>query len=164
MTHKKQKNPSKNQPPSSKSVWNRAMATFHLSPEELAKAQAMEFTPLLMDQVASGTCIKRSPYDKLPQSAKPSQIKKIKRVIRERYAACVENNKGQPEAQANLIVTLPAALKARVEIECAKEKVKLADEIRTFIETRFPAAMPEGPKPMTSLTTEEIPPPLAAPA
>ena len=162
MKHRKQKKPSKNQPRSSKRQWQDAKQRFHLNDEELAMAQAMEFTPVLMDEVAMGKCIKRSPHDLLPRHATPSQIKRVKRAIRERYAAWVRNNKGRPDEEAKLIVTLPAVLKAEVEIQCAKEKVKLADEIRTFLETRFSAARPEGPKPAASLTTAAASSPLAA--
>src|SRR5512135_947048 len=163
MKHRKQKKPSKNQPPSSKRQWKDAKQRFHLNDEELAMAQAMEFTPVLMDEVAIGKCIKRSPHDPLPRHATPSQIKRVKRAIRERYAAWVRNNQGRPEAEANLIVPLPAVLKAEVEIQCAKEKVKLPEVVRTFLETRFPAALPEEPKPAADLTTEAASqPPLAA--
>ena len=166
MKHRKQKKPSKNQPRSSKRQWQDSKQRFHLTDEELAMAQAMEFTPVLMDEVAMGKCIKRTPYDPLPRYATPSQIKRVKSLIHKRYPAWVERNKGRADAEAKLIVTLPAAFKAEVEIQCAKEKVKLADEIRGFLETRFPAAaLPEGPKPpITSLTTAGASPPLAAPS
>src|SRR5512135_629612 len=128
---------------------------FHLNDEELTMAQLIEFTPILMDEVAMGKCIKRSPYDPLPRHATPGQIKRVKRAIRERYAAWCKDNKGRPDEEAKLIVTLPAALKARVEIGCAKEKVKLADEIQGFLETRFPVTTPQQPQPVTNLTTAE---------
>jgi hypothetical protein len=162
MKHRKQKKPSKNQPPSSKRLWKEAKQAFHLNDEELAMAQAIEFTPVLMHEVAMGKCIKRSPHDLLPRHATPSQIKRVKSLIHKRYPAWVERNKGRLDEEARLIVPLPATLKARVEVQSAKEKVKLADEIRGFLETRFPAALAEGPRPVTTLTTEEASPPLAA--
>jgi hypothetical protein len=136
--------PSKNLPPSSKSVWNRARARFHLNGDQLAMAQATGFTPTLMDEVATGRRIKRSPHDKLPLHATPGQTKKIKRLIRERHAAQVESNKGRPDV-AKLTLTLPAELKARMESQCAGEGLTLADEIQALLEARFPrdAASPE---------------------
>ena len=43
-----------------------------------------------MDEVATGRRIKRSVHDKLPKHAMPGQIERVKREIRERYAAKVE--------------------------------------------------------------------------
>lgn len=104
MRHRKQKKPSKRMLPSSETVWNRAKERFHLSDEQLAKAQATDFTPAMMDVVATGRRIKRSPYDELPRRASRNQIKKIKRVIGERYAAWVEKNNGRPDATVKLSV------------------------------------------------------------
>src|SRR5512135_1754467 len=137
---------------------------FHLNDEELTMAQLIEFTPILMDEVAMGKCIKRSPYDPLPRHATPGQIKRVKRAIRERHAAWCKDNKGRPNEEAKLIVTLPAALRAHVEIQCAREGRKLSEVIRELLETRFPAVTPEGQSPVTNLTTEEASPPLAVPA
>jgi len=163
MGQKKQKKPSKNQPPSSRRLWNEAKQRFHLNDEQLAMAQAIEFTPILMDDVAMGKCIKRSPYDPLPRHATPGQVKKVQRAIRERYAASVKNNKGRLDEE-KLTVTLPAGLKAHVEIQCAKEGLKLAEVVRTFLKARFPTVTPEERQAVTSLTTAEVAPPLAAPS
>ena len=73
-------------PPTEKE-WNRARARFRLNEELLAMARATGFTPQLMDEVATGRAIKRGPKDPLPLHATKEQIKKVKRVIRERYAA-----------------------------------------------------------------------------
>jgi len=137
MKHRKQKKPTKNMPPSSKTLWNWAMNRFHLSPEELAKAQAIEFTPALMDEMAMGRCIRRSPYDKLPMHATPGQIKKIKRAIRERFAAKIESKQGQLVPITPILI--PAELKVRIDIQCRSEGLKLEQEIRKFLETRFAA-------------------------
>jgi len=66
------------------------MNRFHLSPEELAKAQAIEFTPALMDEMAMGRCIRRSPYDKLPLHATADQIKHRKPQLIEMLVGCVD--------------------------------------------------------------------------
>jgi len=137
MKHRKQKKSTKNMPPSSKTLWNWAMNRFHLSPEELAKAQAIEFTPALMDEMAMGRCIRRSPYDKLPMHATPGQIKKIKRAIRERFAAKIESKQGQLVPITPILI--PAELKVRIDIQCRSEGLKLEQEIRKFLETRFAA-------------------------
>lgn len=137
MKHRKQKKPTKNMPPSSKTQWNGSMTRFHLSPEELAMAQAIEFTPALMDEMAMGRCIRRSPYDPLPRHATPGQIKKIKRAIRERYAAKIESKQGQLVPLGPILI--PAELKVRIDIQCGSEGVKLEEEIRKFLETRFAA-------------------------
>ena len=163
MKHKKQQQPTKRLLPSSKSVWNRARARFHLNDDQLAMAQATQFTPTLMDEVATGRRIKRSPYDKLPLHATPGQIKKIKRLIRERYAALVESNKRRLQV-TKLTLTVPAVLRARIDSQSAREGRTLAEEIRTFLEARVPAATPEEPRPVTDLTTEEAPPPLVVPS
>ena len=76
--------------PSRESVWRRAAARFHLTPEEVAMAKAAGFTPTLMDEVATGRRIKRRVHDKLPTRAMPGQIKRVKQEIRKRYAAKVE--------------------------------------------------------------------------
>jgi hypothetical protein len=162
MGQRKQKKPSTNQPPSSKRLWNEAKQRFHLNDEQLAMAQAIEFTPILMDEAAMGKCIKRSPYDPLPRHATAGQVKKIKSLIHKRWPAWVEHNKGRADAEAKLIVTLPAVLKAQVEIQCAKEGLKLAEVVRTFLKARFPTVTPE--EPVISLTTAEVAPPLAAPS
>ena len=138
MKHRKQKKPTKQALPSSTTAWNRAKSRFHLSPEELAKAQAIEFTPALMDEMAMGRCIRRSPYDKLPMHATPGQIKKIKRAIRERYAAKIESKQAQLVPITPILI--PAELKVRIDLQCAREGLKLEDEIRRLLETRFAAA------------------------
>ena len=91
-----------------------------------------------MDEMAMGRCIPRSPYDKLPQHATPRQIKKIKQTIRERYAAKIESKQGQ--LVPITLILIPAELKVRIDVQCAKEGLKLEDEIRRFLETRFTAA------------------------
>ena len=138
LKHRKQKKPTKNMPPSSETKWRDAAKRFRLSPEELAMAKATDFTPALMDEMAMGRCIRRSPYDKLPLHATPGQIKKIKRAIRERFAAKFESKQGPLVPIAPIFVS--AQLKVRIDVQCAKEGVKLEEEIRRLLETRFAAA------------------------
>ena len=76
--------------PSSKSVWNRARARFHLNDDQLAMAQATSFTPTPMDEVATERRIKRSPYDKLPLHATADQIKHRKPQLIEMLVGCVD--------------------------------------------------------------------------
>jgi hypothetical protein len=133
MKHRKQKKPSKNMLPSSETQWKWAMVRFHLSPEELAMAQAIEFTPVLMDEMAMGRCIRRSPYDPLPRHATPGQIKKIKQTIRERF----KSKRGQLVPLKPILI--PAELKVCIDIQCGKEGVTPEEEIRKFLETRFAA-------------------------
>ncbi|MGB2612067.1 MAG: hypothetical protein WBC80_24095 [Isosphaeraceae bacterium] len=76
--------------PSSKSVWNRARARFHLNDDQLAMAQATSFTPTPMDEVATERRIKRSPYDKLPLHATADQIKHRKSQLIEMLVGCVD--------------------------------------------------------------------------
>ena len=66
--HRKQKKPSKHIQPS-QTAWKRATARFRLTPEELAMAKDLVFTPLLMDEVAMGRKIKRRNPNKLPLRA-----------------------------------------------------------------------------------------------
>jgi len=84
--------------PLNQKEWNRARARFHLSEEYLAKAKATGLTPTLMDQIATGRATRRRPGDPLPLHATEGQIRKIKRVIRERYAAMVESASSATDA------------------------------------------------------------------
>src|SRR5512135_1878662 len=103
------------------------MVRFHLSPEELAMAAAIEFTPVLMDEMAMGRCIRRSPYDPLPRHATPGQIKKIEQTIRERF----KSKRGQLVPLQPILI--PAELKVRIDIQCGKEGLDLEGEIRKFL-------------------------------
>jgi hypothetical protein len=82
--------PPKTMLPSQETIWNRARARFHLSETELAMARATDFNPRVMDEAATGRRTERRPHDKLPLHATPGQIKRIKRLIRERYAERAE--------------------------------------------------------------------------
>src|SRR5512133_260890 len=88
MKKRKQKKPSKKMRPSPKKNWGRAVSRYQLSPEELAMAKAVDFTPAMMDELVRGKKIKRGPHDKLPsRPATPSQVKMVKAEIRKLYAA-----------------------------------------------------------------------------
>ena len=67
-----------------------------------------------------GRCIRRSPYDKLPMHATPGQIKKIKRAIRERYAAKIEKKQGQLVPITPILI--PAELKTRIDLQMCKRR------------------------------------------
>ena len=99
-------------------------------------AQATNFEPRLMHKVATGQSVKRGA--KLPAEASRDESRKVKREIRERYAAGIENNQGLLLA-IKVSLTLPADLVARMQSECDSKRLKLADEIRAFLETRFPS-------------------------
>lgn len=163
MKQRKQKKPSKKMRPSRTKVWGRAVARFHLSPEELAMAKAADFTPALMDEVATGRKIKRGIHDKLPLHAKPGQVKRIKQEIRERYAARLCGapppaaeptplQKARAEqlaaqGRAKLTVTISAALRAHVMVECARAGLKLDEGVQAALEARFPTGTSSPPPP-----------------
>lgn len=114
--------------------WIAAMRRYRLTLEELAMAQATNFEPRLMHKVATGQSVKRGA--KLPTEASRDESRRVKREIRERYAG-IENNRGLPLV-IKLSLTLPADLVARMQSECDSKRLKLGDEIRAFLESRFP--------------------------
>jgi hypothetical protein len=121
--------------PSRTERWNRAMTRYQLTLEELAMAQLTDFEPRLMHEVATGRRPRRS--EKLPHQAPAEQCRKVRREIRERYAAAIENNKGLL-LPIKLSLTLPADLVARIQSQCTSEGLNLGDEIRGLLEMRFP--------------------------
>ena len=110
--------------------WNRAVARFHLSEEELAMAQATGFTPILMDEVVLG--FKRSRHEKRPLTATPDEIKTVKREIRERYAAKREREQREL-GMTTFTLMLPADLVARMKSHCARHGLRLSDEIEAAL-------------------------------
>ena len=131
----KQKEPSKELRPVHDKRWKRAKARFQLSPEELAMAQATNFTPIRMDHLATGS--RRSGKEKLPQTATPDEIELIKRVIRERYAMHLKRNR-ERSGMAKLTVLMPPGVKAHVTVECARAGLMLDEVVQALLEARFP--------------------------
>ena len=115
--------------------WIAAMRRYCLTLEELAMAQATNFEPRLMHKVATGQSVKRGA--KLPAQASREESQRVKREIRERYAG-IENNQGLPLV-IKLSLTLPADLVARIQSEGPSKKLNLGDEIRAFLDARFPS-------------------------
>ena len=126
-------------------------------------AKATEFTPALMEEVATGRRVKRGMYDKLPsRRATPGQIRRVKHEIRVRYAArygdapppVVEpaelQRKNKEErlrarGQAKLTVTLPIELRAHVTVECARAGLTLDEGVQAALEARFPRGCASSP-------------------
>src|SRR5512135_1859713 len=154
MKQRKQKKPSKKMRQSRKKVWNRAMARFRLSPEELAMARATKFTPMLMEEVATGRKVKRGAYDKLPsRPATAGQVKRVKDEIRRRYEALLRGEAPAPaeettppqkkskeaELAANgktkLVVTIGTEVWAHVTVECARAGRTLDEGVQAALET-----------------------------
>ena len=131
----KQQEPSKELRPVHDKRWQRAKARFQLSSEEVAMAQATNFTPIRMDHLATGS--RRSGKEKLPQTATPDEIELIKRVIRERYAMHLKRNR-ERSAMAKLTVLMPPGVKAHVTVECAREGLMLDEVVQALLEARFP--------------------------
>jgi len=131
----KQKEPSDELRPSLNKRWNLAKARFQLSSEELAMAQATNFTPIRMDHLATGS--RRSGKEKLPRTATADQIEMIKRVIRERYAIRGKRNQ-QRGGMAKLTVLITPEVKAHVTVECAREGLMLDEVVQALLEARFP--------------------------
>src|SRR5512135_647186 len=153
MKHRKQKKPSKKMRASRKKGWNRAMSRFRLSTEELAMARATKFTPMLMEEVATGKKVTRGAYDKLPsRPATAGQVKRVKDEIRRRYEALLRGEAPPPaeettppqkkskeaELAANgktkLVVTIPTELKAQAAVKCARGGLKLDDGVQAALE------------------------------
>ena len=148
----KQKKPSKHIKPS-QTAWKRAAARFRLTPEELAMAKDLVFTPLRMDEVAMGRKIKRRNPNKLPLRATTAQVKQIKHEIREYYAALfgevplppVEPSrvkKSEEEAWfagcvTKLTVTIPTELLQHVALQCVRAGLNLEEGVQAALEAGF---------------------------
>jgi len=151
--HRKQKKPSKHIQPS-QTAWKRATARFRLTPEELAMAKDLVFTPLLMDEVAMGRKIKRRNPNKLPLRATSAQVKQIKHEIREYYAALfgevplppVEPSRVKKSEKetwfagcvTKLTVTIPTELLQHVALRCVRAGLNLEEGVQAALEARFP--------------------------
>ena len=142
----KQQEPSNKMRPARNKRWSRAKARFHLSSEELAMAQAAHFTPIRMDEMATGR--KRCGNEELPLTATADQIETIKRLIPERYAIQLKR-KQRRLGMDKLTVTIPTELKMHVTAKCARAGLILDEEIQALLETRFSFsrddALPEQP-------------------
>lgn len=131
----KQQEPSDELRPFHNKRWNLAKARFQLSSEELAMAQAANFTPIRMDHLATGS--RRSGKEKLPRTATADQIETVKRVIRERYAIRGKRNQ-QRGGMAKLTVLIRPEMKAHVTVECARAGLMLDEVVQALLAARFP--------------------------
>jgi hypothetical protein len=123
-----------------KHQWKMAARVFRLSPRHIQMAKLLGVNP-------------RMTFDNWRDRAKERGIG-LATYVERRYVASFGNadpmkglvgpkkSKRQRLAArgvAKLTLTLPAKLLRRIESQCAREKLKLADEILALIEVRWPA-------------------------
>ena len=132
----KRQEPSKELRPVHDKRWQRAKARFQLSSEEVAMAQATNFTPIRMDHLATGS--RRSGKEKLPQTATPDEIELIKRVIRGRDAMHLKRNRERSGMAKLSVPDAPPGCRRSVTVECARAGLMLDEVVQALLEARFP--------------------------